>query len=66
MTYNEFKRIMIDVYKGYDNIYIGETGPFTNSDAKTKMGHYLGFCPIEYCERILTDSYIIAMFEETA
>jgi hypothetical protein len=60
MTYEEFKNIMKSIYKGYDNIYIGDVGCYNNADARSKMSYYLGrgansMCPVEYCEQLLID-----------
>tara|TARA_R110000772_G_scaffold205144_4_gene315390 strand:- start:925 stop:1125 length:201 start_codon:yes stop_codon:yes gene_type:complete len=55
MTYKEFKHTMKMINKGYDRIYIGEVGYYSNADARSKMGYYLGVCPIEYCEQLLRD-----------
>lgn len=55
MTYEEFKNIMKNIYKGYDNIYIGDVGCYNNADARSKMSYYLGMCPVEHCEQLLID-----------
>ena len=55
---------MIAIKRGLDNIYIGETGPYNNSDATHKMSYYVGFCPINYCEQLLVDPDVLKLFEK--
>ena len=55
MTYERFRRIMMSIKKGHDAIYIGDTGPYNNQDARIKMSLYLEWCPIEYCLKLLKE-----------
>ena len=53
MTYERFRRIMMSIKKGHDAIYIGDTGPYNNQDARINMGLLIEWLPIEYCRKLL-------------
>jgi hypothetical protein len=56
MTYKQFKQTMNDIQQGIDEIYIGETGPYTNKDAREKMALLIDLVPNEYCARLLEET----------
>mgnify|MGYP000105737229 FL=1 len=55
MTYTQFKKIMIEIKSGSDNICIGKLGFHSNDDAKIRMGLLLDLVPEEYCTRLLKE-----------